>query len=67
MKKTLTLEEGEGKDAEDELSGEEQNGSLSEYEDGLDGLLRHRTAIDNYFNQGRFKSCHGNNCAQRKK
>ncbi|CAG9533152.1 unnamed protein product [Cercopithifilaria johnstoni] len=68
MKKTSVLEEE--KDVEDELSGgeeEEQNGSLSEYEDELDGLLRHRTVIDNYFNQGRLKSCNRNNRARRKK
>lgn len=63
------LGEEEEKEAEDELSeeGEEQNGSLSGYEDELDGLLSHRTAIDNYFNQGRLKPCNGNDRAQRKK
>lgn len=70
MKETSILEEEGGKEVEDELTeGEEEepNGSLSEYEDELDGLLRHRTAIDNYFNQGRLKPCHGSDRARRKK
>ncbi|KAL3994180.1 Origin recognition complex subunit 2 family protein [Acanthocheilonema viteae] len=68
-KKSSIVDEEEEKDAEDELSGEEeeQNGSLSEYEDELDGLLRHRTAIDNYFNQGRLKFCRANDRTRRKK
>ncbi|MCP9261321.1 hypothetical protein DINM_004696 [Dirofilaria immitis] len=59
--KNNILEEEE-KETEDELTeGEEekQNRSLSEYEDEVDELTRHRTPIDNYFNQGRLKICHG--------
>ncbi|EJD74066.1 origin recognition complex subunit 2 family protein, variant [Loa loa] len=69
MKETSVLEEEEEKGTETELTEEEeeQNGSLSEYEDELDGLLRHRTVIDNYFNQGRLKSGHRSDHARRKK
>ncbi|KAM3719812.1 Origin recognition complex subunit [Dirofilaria immitis] len=67
--KNNILEEEE-KETEDELTeGEEekQNRSLSEYEDEVDELTRHRTPIDNYFNQGRLKICHGSDVAQKKK
>ncbi|VDK86971.1 unnamed protein product [Litomosoides sigmodontis] len=69
IKKMSVLGEEEEKEAEDELSegGEGQNGSLSEYEDEFNRLLGHRTAIDNYFNQGRLKTSNGNDRAQRKK
>ncbi|VDK66834.1 unnamed protein product [Onchocerca ochengi] len=46
---------------------EKQNRSLAEYEDEFDGLMRHRTAIENYFNQGKLKNCHGNGLARKKK
>lgn len=71
MKEISVLEEEEEeKDAGDGLTEgevEEQSGSLSDYEDELDGLLRHQTTIDNYFNQGRLKPCHRSDRARRKK
>uniref|UniRef100_A0A0R3S4B7 Origin recognition complex subunit 2 n=1 Tax=Elaeophora elaphi TaxID=1147741 RepID=A0A0R3S4B7_9BILA len=70
MRKALTLTKGKEKDTEDQLSEEEkeeQNESLSEYEDESDRLLENRTAIDNYFNQGRLKSSGRNDPAQLKK
>ncbi|VDM19298.1 unnamed protein product [Wuchereria bancrofti] len=70
MKETSVLEEEEEKDTGDVLTEgevEEQSGSLSDYEDELDGLLRHQTTIDNYFNQGKLKPCHRSDRARRKK
>uniref|UniRef100_A0A915PTD6 Origin recognition complex subunit 2 n=1 Tax=Setaria digitata TaxID=48799 RepID=A0A915PTD6_9BILA len=68
VKEASILEEEEGKEADEELTEEEgQNQSLSEYEDEIDGMFRHRTTIDNYFNQGRLKTCHGSDLARKKK